>query len=629
MYRPVIFMFAGQGSHYYQMGRTLFERNEVFTASMKHLDRLAQHWIGGSVIERLYDPAKGSGHKFDQTLFSHPAIYMVERSLTHALENRGIIPDAVIGAGIGEFAAASAAGILSENEAFEAVCMQAKAVESRCAKGGMLAILHHPDTYQMTPALRTNGSIAAVYQDNYFVISGTEGEMEAAEIALSQQSLMHQRLPVSNGFHSPAIDQAGADCRTHLQQLNCRTPQILYYSGSRGGLMNEWHPDYFWEVIRNKVRVSESLSLVINRYKEGMFIDLSPFGSMVSLMNMLEGGRDRERHSILTPFHQDAATLEKLPVPHKYTVSRHSVKENCTVRAVVFPGQGSQRIGMGSDLFDEFPEITNLADAILGYSIKELCLKDPDKKLNQTQYTQPALYTVNALMYYKKLKETDIKPAIFAGHSLGEYNALHAAGAFDFTTGLKLVNKRGELMNRASGGGMAAIIGLSHAAIMNALNFHGLTSIDVANFNTPTQIVIAGPINDIRRTLPLLQQAGAERCIPLRVSGAFHSRYMGEAQREFEKFLSLYSFHSLQIPVLANVDAKPYRSNEVKNKLSKQITQSVRWSEIVQTLMGMGSIRMEEIGPGTILSKMSAQIFEQGEPIYLPADAWSEYSVIL
>src|SRR4051812_36667715 len=127
-------------------------------------------------------------------------------------------------------------------------------------------------------------------------------------------------------------------------------------------------------------------------------------------------------------------------------------------KAYVFPGQGSQRKGMGENLFDEFPELTKKADKILGYSIKELCLNDSDSKLNQTQYTQPALYVVNALSYQKKIKDEGKQPDYLAGHSLGEYNALQAAGIFSFEDGLKLVKKRGELMSQAKNGGMAAIL---------------------------------------------------------------------------------------------------------------------------------------------------------------------------
>lgn len=138
-------------------------------------------------------------------------------------------------------------------------------------------------------------------------------------------------------------------------------------------------------------------------------------------------------------------------------------------KAYLFPGQGSQKKGMGEGLFDEFPEMTKKADEILGYSIKELCLTDPRKELNKTQFTQPALYVVNALSFQKKMKEGESEPDFVAGHSLGEYNALHAAEVMSFEEGLKLVKKRGELMSKAENGGMAAILKTPEEEIKNIL----------------------------------------------------------------------------------------------------------------------------------------------------------------
>src|ERR1051325_8154086 len=161
--------------------------------------------------------------------------------------------------------------------------------------------------------------------------------------------------------------------------------------------------------------------------------------------------------------------------------------------AFVFPGQGSQKRGMGQGLFDEVREyaaIEKEADAILGCSLRKLCLEDPDNRLKETQFTQPCLYVVNALHYYKAVSE-GARPDYVAGHSLGEYNALLAAGVFDFLTGLKLVKKRGELMARPKNGGMPAVIGLPAETIGKVLQDNGLTTIDVANFNTPTQTVVS------------------------------------------------------------------------------------------------------------------------------------------
>ena len=152
----------------------------------------------------------------------------------------------------------------------------------------------------------------------------------------------------------------------------------------------------------------------------------------------------------------------------------------------LFPGQGSQAVGMGQEVLDSYDEYIHKTDDILGYSIKSLCLEDPDSRLNLTQYTQPALFVVNSLLFLQKTEETQKKPDFVAGHSLGEYTALFAAGAFDFETGVRLVQKRGELMAEATGGGMAAVIGLGADAVRNVLSSSGFDTIDVANFNSPS-----------------------------------------------------------------------------------------------------------------------------------------------
>lgn len=282
----------------------------------------------------------------------------------------------------------------------------------------------------------------------------------------------------------------------------------------------------------------------------------------------------------------------------------------------MFPGQGSQKKGMGGVLFDEFKEMTRQADEILGYSIKELCLEDPRSNLGQTQYTQPALYVVNALTYCSRIEEGKRKPDFVIGHSLGEYNALFAAGAFDFATGLRLVQKRGELMSRVTGGGMAAVIGLNEQQLAEVLVESKLQSIDMANYNSPTQIVISGLRRDIEHAKPIFERIKeVQMFIPLNTSGAFHSRYMEEARKEFEVFLNTTSFSQLTIPVIANVYARPYKQGDIKQNLINQITHPVKWSESIQYLIGRGEMDFEEIGAGNVLTGLVRRIQREAEPL--------------
>jgi malonyl CoA-acyl carrier protein transacylase len=277
------------------------------------------------------------------------------------------------------------------------------------------------------------------------------------------------------------------------------------------------------------------------------------------------------------------------------------------MKTYVFPGQGSQARGMGGSLFDEFPELVGKADKILGYSIKELCLSDPQRELSKTQFTQPALYVVNALSYCKKI-ETDGLPDFVAGHSLGEFNALLAAECFDFETGLRLVKKRGELMMQATEGAMAAILNLSRDKVESLLKDKGLDQVDVANYNTPLQIVISGPAEDIAACQEIFQFDNV-MYVPLNTSGAFHSRLMLPAKGKFESFLKKRKFANPKIPVVANLTAKPYEDGCVADYLAKQICSTVLWSDTIQYLMTASKdMAFVEIGHGDVLTKMIAKI---------------------
>lgn len=285
--------------------------------------------------------------------------------------------------------------------------------------------------------------------------------------------------------------------------------------------------------------------------------------------------------------------------------------------AYIFPGQGSQQKGMGSDLFDEFQELTQKADEILGYSIKQLCLEDPYEQLGITQFTQPALYCVSALSYLKNLRDKNIIPDFVAGHSLGEFVALFAAGAFDFETGLRLVKKRGELMGNISGGGMAAIVGLNEEIVKKILEEKELCGIDIANYNTPSQIVISGTKEDIEIAKLIFEDAGALKYVVLKVSGAFHSRYMESAKVEFKKYLDTATFNKLNIPVISNFYALPYENENIKTTLANQITGSVKWTHSIRYLMGQGVDDIQQIGPGNILSGLVKAIKREVVSLYL------------
>ena len=264
---------------------------------------------------------------------------------------------------------------------------------------------------------------------------------------------------------------------------------------------------------------------------------------------------------------------------------------------------------MGAELFARYPDWTAQADAVLGYSIRELCVDDPRGELGLTQFTQPALFVVNALTYRARLEDGGAAPDFVAGHSLGEYNALLAAGVFDFSTGVTLVKRRGAMMGQVSGGGMAAVIGLEPARIEAVLQeSEAGRTLDVANYNSFDQTVIAGPVAAIAEVKSQFESAGVRAFIPLKVSAPFHSRYMKDPQAEFATFLAGFSFNPPTIPVIANATAKPYAAANVRETLASQIGSAVRWLDTMIYLLDHGVTEIEEVGPGTVLAKLLVQI---------------------
>jgi len=277
-------------------------------------------------------------------------------------------------------------------------------------------------------------------------------------------------------------------------------------------------------------------------------------------------------------------------------------------RIYLFPGQGSQTPGMGGDLFGLFPEQVAIADRVLGYSITELCIDDPRGVLNQTEYTQPALFVVSALTFLNHLVRTGELPHVVAGHSLGEYSALFAAAAIDFETGLGLVKRRGELMAQAPDGGMAAVIGIDVDTIRAALEREGVGSIDIANLNSPLQTVLSGPVGDLERVQSPIERAGAMMFKKLPVSAAFHSRYMAEASRQFGEFLESVAIGVPRIPVVSNVTGSFHEPRSIKTMLSRQITEPVRWVDAVSTMKREPEPRFTELGPGNVLMGLNRRI---------------------
>jgi len=274
--------------------------------------------------------------------------------------------------------------------------------------------------------------------------------------------------------------------------------------------------------------------------------------------------------------------------------------------AYIFPGQGSQYVGMAKDLYASSPEARSVierADRVLGISLSKICFEGPEDELRQTQNTQPAIF-LHSMVVMAALRPS--RPDMAAGHSLGEYSALVAAGALDFEDALRLVRLRGELMQRAGQeqpGTMAAIVGLgleATEAVCREASSAGV--VQPANFNAPGQIVISGSVTGVRAAMELARRQGARMVKELVVSGAFHSPLMESARSGLKAALDTVAIRDAAIPVYANVTAEPVtKSHAIRSLLYQQLTSPVRWEQTVRNMVRDGASHFVELGPGKVL----------------------------
>lgn len=283
--------------------------------------------------------------------------------------------------------------------------------------------------------------------------------------------------------------------------------------------------------------------------------------------------------------------------------------------AVVFPGQGSQCVGMGYDFYKNFPVVTqffNNANTVLGYDLLKIMFEGSEDELRLTQNTQPALLTMSAGVW--ELLKDRVKPSFFAGHSLGEYSAVYAAGGISFEDAVKAVHNRGKFMQQAvpvGMGAMAAILGLKDEVIVEECVKYSKPDaiVEPANFNTDGQVVIAGHTKAVAAMGEILKNKGAKRVVMLPVSAPFHCSLMESAKKAMADYLNKISVYDLEIPVYNNVDAvSEINGTSVKDALIRQVAGAVRWSESVRNMIAAGIDTFVEVGSGSVLSGLIKKI---------------------
>lgn len=281
--------------------------------------------------------------------------------------------------------------------------------------------------------------------------------------------------------------------------------------------------------------------------------------------------------------------------------------------AYVFPGQGAQFVGMGKDLYDNFPkakELFDQANEILGFNITDIIFNGTDEDLKQTKVTQPAVFLHSVIRAI--CLGDDFKPEMVAGHSLGEFSALVAAGVLSFEDGLRLVSKRALAMQAAcelQPSTMAAVLGLEDKKVVEVLKSITNEVVVAANFNCPGQLVISGSIAGVEQACEALKNAGAKRALPLKVGGAFHSPLMEPAREELAKAIEETNFSSPKCPIYQNVVAHAVTEpQEIKKNLIAQLTAPVRWTECVRAMISDGATLFTEVGPGTVLQGLVKKI---------------------
>lgn len=312
IHNPVVFMFSGQGSQYYHMGKELYHHNPTFKRWLLHLNDLVYQKTGLSIIAEIYNENKSIADKFDQLSYTHPAIFMVEYALACVFIESGLEPDYLLGASLGEFTMAALAGILSVEDVLDCILKQVELVTNCCHNGSMIAIMHNPELYHQSPEINLHSELAAVNYASHFVISGAREELFPIENYLKSRNILFQTLPVHYGFHSANIAPIEQEYQRFLSRFTFKKPEIPIISCLTGNHTGEIPPGYFWRIVRKPILFQKAI-MELEKNGPLHYIDLGPFSTLAGFAqkNQASGLRS-QYYAIMTPFHQDLKNIQTI-----------------------------------------------------------------------------------------------------------------------------------------------------------------------------------------------------------------------------------------------------------------------------------------------------------------------------
>jgi len=312
-----VFLFAGQGSQFYGMARPLFAENAVFREALRDLDDIARGLVGQSIVDAIYDPRRSGTEPFDRTLLTHPAVFMIEVALARALEREGVVPDLIVGSSLGELAALVVARAISAEDALEACLAQAELLESRCAAGGMIAVLDDPRIFDELAWLREGSTLAGINLARHFVIAAPAARCDAILARCAEEQVICQRIPVRVAFHSSAMDPARDEFLARVAKTPFAPPAIPILSSARARQVDRATPELLWEVARAPIRFRDVLALIAEELP-CRFVDLSPGATLSTFVkHRFPAGTRLVNLPIVTPFRSDLENFARVVAEHR------------------------------------------------------------------------------------------------------------------------------------------------------------------------------------------------------------------------------------------------------------------------------------------------------------------------